>query len=376
MSTCFIYVFLVFIHIRYAVAYSGIRSIDRFNNSENGLTITAFNYIDSNIIPDWINRTFGNESVYYNKSVWEGLKRRERVSEVELSEAKNSIKKKLNVTISSHLCSIEILGFVVLGRAPFDKNYRQIEPVMGMSILSSKLGSWDCYYRAMYENARLDSHSSKVNAWATFFYCPIYNQISCNSLTNYSIMKSKLEFSVKIHILNNQVLSNTFVANMHTVPKPILDYFIDYDNLRHNFVHKNDKDVVDFRQDRSALGKLGICTSIPYTTSDIDKFEANGVMLVEWIRYYVKLGIKVFIYDRDGSNEKFIKLASSMIDNRELLVYYNFTIRGLIDPSSQGFKYDNNEIQTKPLSEAVQGKNRLQRTEYQGISQIILLLYI
>ena len=41
-----------------------------------------------------------------------------------------------------------------------------------------------------------------------------------------------------------------------------------------------------------------VCLTVPYTSSDEAKAVANGAMMAEWIRYHMKLGIKVIVYDR------------------------------------------------------------------------------
>ena len=49
---------------------------------------------------------------------------------------------------------------------------------------------------------------------------------------------------------------------------------------------------------------IAVCCIIPYTTNDPDKAQGNGAMLLEWVHYYDKLGFKIFIYDREGLNER------------------------------------------------------------------------
>ena len=94
--------------------------------------------------------------------------------------------------------------------------------------------------------------------------------------------------------------------------------------------------------------KSAVCLSIPYTSTDNVKAGGNGAMLLEWIRYYALLGFKVLVYDRDGANKHHV-YGSKYGESQKIrippgrLVYHPYTIRGLLDPSRDGLKYDNTE---------------------------------
>ena len=94
---------------------------------------------------------------------------------------------------------------------------------------------------------------------------------------------------------------------------------------------------------------VAVCAIIPYTSLDKEKVLGNRQMLLEWIHYYDRLGFRVFVYDRDGAN-------ANVLHDRERidalfgqghqfqhLHYFNFTIRGLLDTTRAGLKYDNTE---------------------------------
>lgn len=83
--------------------------------------------------------------------------------------------------------------------------------------------------------------------------------------------------------------------------------------------------------------QVGVCLSLPYRTSDIDKINVNGALLHEWVRYYTKLGMTIFIYDRDGNHFPYISDLTG-----KNLVYHNYTIRGLLEPDAK-FYFDNSE---------------------------------
>jgi hypothetical protein len=83
-------------------------------------------------------------------------------------------------------------------------------------------------------------------------------------------------------------------------------------------------------------------------SSDSTKVAVNGALLVEWIRYYSNLGFKVIVYDRDGAQHAQIWASeyarTQGIDMASLdLDYYNYTIRGILDPSRRNMRYDNME---------------------------------
>ena len=97
---------------------------------------------------------------------------------------------------------------------------------------------------------------------------------------------------------------------------------------------------------RSMRLPLAVCTVIPYTSSDPEKAFANTAIMIEWIRYHTKLGMKVIVYDRDGANRDYIFNSSYGISQGILkldFVYHNYTIRGLLDPLKKGLRYDNTE---------------------------------
>lgn len=96
---------------------------------------------------------------------------------------------------------------------------------------------------------------------------------------------------------------------------------------------------------------MAVCCVIPYTTTDEAKATANGQMLLEWVHYYTKLGFRIFVYDREGMNSRYLSdsarkealFGSSHGGTFPNLHYFNYTIRGLLDSTRNGIKYDNTE---------------------------------
>lgn len=77
-------------------------------------------------------------------------------------------------------------------------------------------------------------------------------------------------------------------------------------------------------------------------------------MIFEFVRYYAKLGIRIIMYDRDGSNRKYIyDSAYGNAQDRhkreylKSLTYFPYTIRGILDPNRSGIQYDNTEALLK-----------------------------
>lgn len=119
---------------------------------------------------------------------------------------------------------------------------------------------------------------------------------------------------------------------------------------------------------------------MPYTSTDTEKEIANRALLSTWIQYYLRLGYKLFIYDRDGSNRDVI--SSIPMDTHEFgktsnlsfnIIYHAFTIRGLLVPEFNE-KYDNTEQQVTNISLA-EVISRRARFESQGHDKVHTLTH-
>lgn len=328
-----------------------LRTIPNPTINETGLTVTSFSFNSNNQIPSWVNKTFGAESVYFNKTVWVNVKSTKPITEEELKIANNEVTKKVSLMDTIPVCSAELLGFMYLDRfAPFKLSHRSLGPIVGNAVLyiPSFQESWVCFYRGMYENWRQESRIVHPNFWAVAFYCPQYRKTACDKFIVQSESSDKKLRMVIAFEVTSATISNEFTATLFSSSTK---QDLKSNPLGHNI-------------------NLGICAPIPYTTIDSEKYEANGVMITEWIRYYVKLGIKVFLYDRDGENSQFLNLLVGKIDPETMsryVIYYNYTIKGFLDPSTIGLKYDNNELQGELTHEAEkEDYSPRQRIEKQG----------
>jgi hypothetical protein len=139
------------------------------------------------------------------------------------------------------------------------------------------------------------------------------------------------------------------------------DVYIDMNTL-------NSKSVIN--------SNMAICTAIPYTSSNAEKARTNGALIREWIRYYIKLGIRVIIYDNKGQNyESIVNDTDGVSLNRDeymsspLLHYHNYTIRprllGEHSVPMNAMIYDNEEQNAEEIKAI--GISRKTRYNIQGM---------
>ena len=81
---------------------------------------------------------------------------------------------------------------------------------------------------------------------------------------------------INIHVNGSTFLGNAFAS-------PIIDLKTVRDRKLNDLTAKGDINACEYCW----------CVSIPYTSTDNEKHVANGAMLQEWLRYYLKLNMKV-----------------------------------------------------------------------------------
>lgn len=334
-------------------------SIYKMNIQPFSITITGFHYHPNNQVSDWVDRVFGNMSVHYSSSrhIYP-IGKIGPLTPVENETSNRLIREKLDIDfISLHkpLCSIDLLGSVPLevrGKTenrPFTTEYKKIGPAVGNAILTmDSIGeTWKCYYRSIYENWRDETDKSDPNFLSVFFYCPQFHSPACSNLNSHiSSSNDVLDMHIRMELLSTS-WQNSFKARLH---QPIRSKSI---------------------EDSKRKFQLGICISNVYSSTDIDKAKANGKLFQEWIRYYSRLGIRIFIYDRDAISYQYI---SEILEKDELsrlnTVYYNYTMRGLLDVGSKGIKYDNNEMQGNLIPGEKHHRYFLVRFYMQGVDKV------
>lgn len=328
------------------------QTIKTFNVNSSSVTITSFVYQPlGGMKSEWVDRVLGAKSIHYVMEPNVSPFTRNSLSHEEIKKRTQQIKSSFQLPEYAlwPSCSIEMLGFGLLGVSD-PVNHRHSAGV-GKAEITVGGETWACFYRAMFENWRRENDVTAPNFWALFYYCPAPQlQRSCEALNK--LVKDK-------------------------GPKGYISVNMTMHLKKVDWTTKFEVKPIDRSQVvKAALAMptpVSVCVSVPYTTSDAVKAEANGALLSEWIRYYSMLGMKVIIYDRDGANKKYIfknnkyKVSQGInMTKYSRVVYHEYTIRGLLDPSRSGLRYDN----TEPVTGQAQ---RLSRYESQGHDKALTL---
>lgn len=303
------------------------RTIPLFDINPNGMTITSLLY-NFDTHSEWVDHIFGSKAVFHHKNNVEELEH-SPLTEDEINERHVNTMFKIPPHGLIPRCSFELLGFVRLGdEAPFKQKDKMKSPAIGLANVKIKSHHFSCFFRPLYENWRPESTTVKTHYWAIVLYCPTQNRTICSSLPSHFEPRTKInhpavmKIEVKIHLQSSN-LSSTFTARV-----------------------SDQSDVIKSSKSDLLSTPVGICTAIPYASSDPEKAQANGAMLAEWIRHHSSLGMKVIVYDRHGNHFHHIfnsSYAREQSINNMNLVYHNFTIRELLDNSDSGARYDNSE---------------------------------
>ena len=333
---------------------TSLTSLDQKSINNTGLSITSFKFNPSSTSSEWIDRRFGSKSVFHPVRSISKVLSSSRLTNEEIIHRSSLIHSQFHL-LPAHewpICSIELLGFGLLGlEYPLLENLRFKQPSFGNGTLLFLKKKIPCYYRALYENWRLDSEFTVPNFWSVVFYCPILSNHICEMINLRKTSKHRLAMKMMMQ-LEYSVWNASFIGKLH-----------------HEVKLSSVSPLSSTSNDRNR--KIGICLAIPYVSNDSEKYKANGAMIFEWVRYYLKLGLKLFIYDRDGSNYNYIsngqntpaeKISNEMAEH---VIYHDYTIRGLLDPSMKGLKYDNTELQFKFKSK-MEEKSLRSRFESQG----------
>lgn len=288
-------------------------------------------------------RIFGDQAVFHDKTRKQPRSplSRTELNEEEITYRVEEFRKvfKLPSYAQWPFCSIEMLGFGRLNKEkPLYDRSRYGPPYVGNATLS--LGNlkekWPCFWRPLFENWRGESDATDPNFWAIFFYCP--SPSGSESCKNYTTMIRTNEDDDEVYIPHINASLNMQLSRVNWTT-----------TFKAKVLHKDN--IVSSTAKRLSSGPMAVCVSIPYTTYDDEKALGNAALLFEWVRYYTKLGFKIIIYDRDGANRQAIYNSTYAKDigvrfnpaNSDNVVYNDYTIRGLLDPTKKGVKYDNTE---------------------------------
>lgn len=331
----------------------------------NNLTITAILFNPTTSHSQWVDRIFGFKSVFYPTSHTSS----DPLSEEEILMRHTSFQNIFQLPPQALYppCSIELLGYAALEIAdPFMSKSRHINASVGESflmteqLLSGFVIIWSCYYRPVYENWRFESSALDKHFWTVLFFCipprTAENDArrSCRDFGTLvdGAKTDYVDFNLSLHLQGQVHWVTSFSATAVMLQKE--KYMKSMTVELQPFDSK--KRSPSLVKPSFGSSRVAVCTVIPYVSSDTDKVAINGVMLSEWIRYYTKLGFQVIVYDRDGAHNNFVVNVTHGADREHStrhhqshmgegsFVYHNYTLRGLVDPSTRGVGYDNTEV--------------------------------
>lgn len=318
-------------------------SVQPISINNTALSVTSLQYNPFNSPSDWVDNLLGSRAHF--------IPDRHLVP----YPSKYDEIRKLNMTPSiSELnpeCSFEILGYVRLDvQNPILRHNKELAPILGRARLihrTERMHRWKCYWRVIFGHFEDMDYDLGDTFTSVVFFCPVpahkQQKQMCDSLMKY------YEFSAV----------NTYEIRM-TIQDPNTKKQVEWVNRFRAWTRFEDKvgpppeDILN--ENHQVNPQLAMCLSIPYTSSKPEKTIGNGALLAEFIRYYTTLGFKVFVYDRDGMNKIHLQNSPYMIARNITLdyVYYNYTIRGLLDKGTTGLRYDNELEVHQPVIREIQ----------------------
>ena len=342
----------------------------------------SFKYNLEGEVSTYVERVFGSKALYYDESDSKGLSDKDFTDE-EIKAAQDRFASAFKLEDKDKglnpPCSVDMLGMwhayhdpdtgdTEFVKSPGIKYKNEMtkelkgsnalgEATLHLSSLltgpeGEKFGKeeWKCYYRDMW---KLDNRGAAV-----YFYCPAPSKQHCDHLELMATKKPdpndfgwgrvKADVSIKSLVVRSAprvVWRMSFEAKIHWRGRDA-----ERDNTK------------EFKR----RAGMAVCTVIPYTTFDKEKARLNGVMIFEWVRYYLRMGYRVHVYDRDGSNAKYLFTkdmnggwsqflqpgekgrtyhggASTGNFEWNNLVYHNYTMMSVLDSATRGVLYDNTE---------------------------------
>ena len=351
--------------------------------------------------PKWTEYNLGNSSIHFRHDSDTAIIEIEGWEPFDYKKSiffdKGMISLYEHLTQDPDACSFEVLGYGKLGVSePLLSTFRIQRPSFGVAYLElpGHGRSVKCMYRAMYENWRMEMDESAPHFWPMLFYCPIVDVLLCTNLTSYITSPSS----------SFRTLSNSVPLRL-TVPLARIQWRASFRATmklpRNRIVKKarvEDRSNGDLSSSSSSSSStsssattpvaaastgmaglkypdMGICTSIPYTTTNPKKQAVNNALLREWIRYYLKLGLMVFIYDGGGRNFDAVYsdpdgpvMGRDSYEKSPFLVYHNYTIRQRLVTNTlpDTLLYDNEEA-NKNLEDFHLVQQRKRRYFVQGL---------
>ena len=321
----------------------------------DGLTISSFQYNPTAAKSAWVRNLFGDGAIFHLKpkdvSVTEFFlaSREDRAMSAEEESASKEVMRNvfhLPLVAWEAPCSIEMLGFVrttMRSPSPFKRSNLHVPFVGNATASIPGVGKWRCYYRPLVENWRHVSTSLEPHFVAVVLYCAPLSADSCTAFDReYVRSATELRMSLELQCQRQpgpHRKTRVLATSVSAIPQQA--------------------------GGRATSHQLGACVAMPYTTAFKEKVGVNNEILSEFVRYYKKLGIMLFLYDRDGQHEKMLSGRFGVSPSE--YVYKNYTMMGLLDRrAGAGLRYDNTELRDD-------GTDAHHRWRYQGNDKVMTL---
>lgn len=291
--------------------YNDLKSTVTFDApaDRSRLAIVSFKYNPQGEVSSFVDKIFGSHAMYYDDKMAKELGS-EDISDGEIRDAQARFREAFQLRPEdialSPACSVDMLGLwhPQLNSGPDDPEFNKspgvrykndmLKALKGSAALGdaslhmsslvagsdgAKFGKeeWKCYYRDLW---KLDNRAATV-----FFYCPSPSKLHCDHLELMATHKpDPNDFGwgrVKVDVAMKSLESR---AVARVVWRASLEAKISW---RGRAVER--ENTKDFKR----RAGMAVCTVIPYSTSDKEKAHLNGVMVFEWLRYYLRMGYKV-----------------------------------------------------------------------------------
>ena len=173
------------------------------------LTITSFAFHSHGRYPEWVDKLFGEEAVFWNTASqgYDKVAGLTKHIPIARENYQNFAKQHAMPPLPAKIeCSIELLGFARIGSVPpfLGMEDRKKHPSAGVASLYGMQGSlkdkpWPCFYRAVYANNRVED--SDKSFWTVVFFCyaPEDSEL-CLEYRAVSAIEPEVRFRLNLHL--------------------------------------------------------------------------------------------------------------------------------------------------------------------------------
>lgn len=243
------------------------------------ITSSGFNRIG---VPPWVNHSFNDPNAIHNFPMLHSI-----------------LPTLLNAT-----CSIELLGVLWLVNTVRRIQSRYLTETFASSSELSFITNYHhrflnitttCYHRSLYQ-----AFWRPIQHFAIPIICPFYESSTCMTLDTLTTSNSEdtsptsTLLTGNFHSVGYATFTRPITATIHLQVIQIAQQEKDTFETR---LDHNDPDVFT---DESASTPVGVCTALPYEARNNDTRMIQQRLLLDFIAYYSKLNMTVFVYDRYG----------------------------------------------------------------------------